>query len=838
MTKISGRNNLSSENPALPENEHKPSESVKPTRIPRPENQKLEHRRIDQRDIRPYYEQTDRVRITVSVPDCYKNTGQIPKYLSIPASADKGDLETFLRDKLKLQETNHLQLTLLHNGQPTSFSAFGEGGTYELAVMVDPELESRFQGTVSDIDYQEVDDYQPTPFSSLYESHGVDGLTGQIENVASGKCPAGVIDISSFWDISLEVVQGCKELEVRLIPSPCGPGYQLVFWRKNSAAARKAVENYIGRQKLLTKQAKAEYYLGTNKEQVAANHKILQLHARKLLVGGDDSWSEEIHRLTRQEAVQQRNQESCSSISKKKRSEVFGERVEARIYLGKSVRNTIDHHVKVLSRQGFRFPKNSRLLKSELPSEVETLLGPWQKRLSLPIPKTRYGIEFQVKELIKQAQAIERNFNNWKMTRNKVSFSEMKVINEIGNTLKLEYKLLLQLLNDPGNLECALNGMTWNQAMEFKRLGYSFQSNITKVSTLNDLYLDKKHPPKALGSGASHTVYLIQYILPDGNIEQRIFKPVTTRDGSMWKDIIDDGHYLNPNCPFFTFRNMAAEHASNALGCHSLVPDVEFVEHDNQLGLSMTVASGKVAYEASVLGELDTMPRDLFWNMCCQINRLEWLDALCAQPDRHQNNYLVDLVTGNITGIDNDLCFSPNPEILIASKDESLRHSFSAGARTGFPLVVDRFFLDQLRALDIDTLVVDLEPLLRQEELVALKARYHKLLQHAEGLELRDYCIDDWTTWTDPVFGYKADKYQARVEDEPESFLFPFEFQAELVRKRDYRKALQGVNSTDKEREILQNERRCLKNIANSLKIAGEHSYLGTLMMMVSRPSK
>ena len=82
-----------------------------------------------------------------------------------------------------------------------------------------------------------------------------------------------------------------------------------------------------------------------------------------------------------------------------------------------------------------------------------------------------------------------------------------------------------------------------------------------------------------------------------------------------------------------------------------------------------------------------------------QLNQLEWLDALCAEPDRHPGNMIFD--NKSVTGIDNDICLYPFPDIIESSsasnnqsdsdaedsdsRSVSPRNSRNAGCLVGYP---------------------------------------------------------------------------------------------------------------------------------------------------------
>ncbi|CAM3565887.1 hypothetical protein [Parendozoicomonas haliclonae] len=806
------------------------------SRIPRPVDQKPEHRRLDQRSVRPHNEGVQQnnkprlqfhpmARMAVTAPEHYQASGKIPAQLNVTVPPGTTNIESFVRKNLGVPEDiDHLQFTLLKNGQGASVEQLKAGGIFELTIESDPDVVTAL-GDLIEVGYQPKANYQPVPFSERYRKNDLESLSDQIGAVNGGQCPAGIIDISSPWVEGLDLVALSPDLSAEIVPSDTEGGLQLVFWRADSDAAYIAVEKYKAQQEALVRQAQQELYLGTPVEQVKDNQKILQLQARKRLVGGDQSWDRELERLSKADIQKRSLPVQDATITTEERLEAFGQKPEERVVDGRSLKQCVDNHADLLSIPDRKKLEQSGFLGQKLPEKIDELLAPWHKRLERPMPKTRYGIEARVKELSAQMEKINDSFSSWSDQQKNLSILEKIELRAVRDSLRRERNLLLQVMNDPGAVGCANNGMSWNQAMEFKRLGYQLQPDVTRLSKLNDQQLDPKSPPTKLGSGGINTVYHMNYLTPEGDKVVRVFKPIATRDDTRWSEIVGEDRYLNPDCPFFTMRNMAAEKTSTALGFVDLVPDIEFVEHKQQMGLVMTMASGLTGYDAVKQNKIHTMDRDLYWQMCSELNRLEWLDALCAQPDRHTCNYMIDPETGQVIGIDNDVGFSPNPDIVRESEDKSSSDKYSGGARTGFPLLIDQAVLEGLRSLDIDALVVELEPLLSREELAALKERYVKLLEHAEGLAESGLCVEDWETWEDPTLNMAADQYQLEAQRSAEAFTTMYEDDAEY-----WKDELTKSGWTDSEKEQLQARYTTMDNLAQSMKVAKEHSYLGRLL--------
>jgi hypothetical protein len=88
-----------------------------------------------------------------------------------------------------------------------------------------------------------------------------------------------------------------------------------------------------------------------------------------------------------------------------------------------------------------------------------------------------------------------------------------------------------------------------------------------------------------------------------------------------------------------------------------------------QLGLLMERAAGKTAFETdkSILGRPD---------VASEVTKLQLLDHLTGQGDRHRSNYFVAIDANKrakVTGIDNDQCFGEK-----ATDSEDIRFARSS----------------------------------------------------------------------------------------------------------------------------------------------------------------
>ena len=178
---------------------------------------------------------------------------------------------------------------------------------------------------------------------------------------------------------------------------------------------------------------------------------------------------------------------------------------------------------------------------------------------------------------------------------------------------------------------------------------------------------------RQLGAGNAGTVYLLQR--RDGS--EVVFK------GEMESRTGLDGICVGAGAAYKKSQqavnlNIASKKAANALGCGSLIVDYKAGMHDGTFGVFMDKAKGRSAWdiadkggkktaEAGLTGkEISKLPaaerRRVKGDIMRQLNRLQWLDIVTGQMDRHGGNYFihVDRQSHNVTvaGIDNDACYS------------------------------------------------------------------------------------------------------------------------------------------------------------------------------------
>ncbi|MBT9292935.1 hypothetical protein [Prosthecodimorpha staleyi] len=247
-----------------------------------------------------------------------------------------------------------------------------------------------------------------------------------------------------------------------------------------------------------------------------------------------------------------------------------------------------------------------------------------------------------------------------------------------------------------------------------------------------------------LGSGAFNSVYKAKFKQDGGTIFDGVFKPLAPND-------TDRAHRpehgwvakqtgVNQYNPQIALRNLATCSVAHALK-FDVVPHTEIGFADlgkgETLGLVMARAKGNPASKTS---------REVFDNpeVRREIVKLQLLDHLVGQGDRHSNNYFinVDKDTGKVTvtGIDNDQCFGKNltDPNGIAYGYEDHNEGFRG---TTLPPVIDS---DMARAFETMTKegLADSMKGLRPSEISAAQDRLQAMQDHIGELRTKGRVID------------------------------------------------------------------------------------------------
>ena len=255
--------------------------------------------------------------------------------------------------------------------------------------------------------------------------------------------------------------------------------------------------------------------------------------------------------------------------------------------------------------------------------------------------------------------------------------------------------------------------------------------------------------PREFGHGRFNTVYEVEH--DDG--ERRIFKPLSPPDLTRKKRVergwVASRTGIDPYNPQTAARNLSTCRLAEELG-FDVVVRTELGLHtlpnatQPQLGLVMEVALGNAARASSFSFDVFSLP-----NTRAEITKLQLLDCLTAQGDRHGGNYFIGYQPGvgiRVAGIDNDQCLGSkihDPDVI----RRGLRNQPDQGFRgCGLPPVIDT---DMARAFEeltpdrVDHLIGDK---VGRKEVHAAVQRLSAIKDHIAHLRQEDRIIepDGW----------------------------------------------------------------------------------------------
>lgn len=173
----------------------------------------------------------------------------------------------------------------------------------------------------------------------------------------------------------------------------------------------------------------------------------------------------------------------------------------------------------------------------------------------------------------------------------------------------------------------------------------------TQYQTAN---LDQNVAPRVLGAGAVNTVYEHKYT---HDATPQVFKRDNAINDVYGKDAGTQAGIPEQN-PQFAKRSVAMSRFDQLLNTNVLAK-TDFAVQNGEFGTVMDKIVGGKSFDKLQDGEKDRVVNDP--NFQQSLAKLQLLDVMCGQLDRHSGNYFVTTDTGGnftgLKGIDNDMAF-------------------------------------------------------------------------------------------------------------------------------------------------------------------------------------
>ncbi|WP_257263270.1 phosphatidylinositol 4-kinase [Endozoicomonas sp. ONNA2] len=585
----------------------------------------------------------------------------------------------------------------------------------------------------------------------------------QVLSVYQGKRPAAALEFPSTLDPRIGSAELFPGLATRVLTNPFGQGVTVIAERRNNPQGKM----YGDRLEVLVKkqwsQAQADIARGVPKD-VA----LFQSHIRNLQKRGElelikpDCIRQEIIRARDQLSANHRsvNPGQLTPEQLAERKKAMAQRVTQRFnqpgVTQQQLRSLATH------TQGSK-PLPGKIGRGNRELRASKMISYYEQQLATEIPIGHIAAEQAAKHILTRNEKLRKELSE--VIREHTDHLNESEINSLKNKiseLRNDQQLLFQVLDSPA-LTSIAGKISWQAAMEFKRVGYDLNDELTLPGQWTDGLLDPHNPPRKLGAGNENTVYLLSYKTGNGTVK-RVFKPEPAIDFSGFRSIISPELYHNQWHPNLTARNLATGEIARLLGMN-VMPDMSFCEHDHQIGLEMELASGQSAKtlvssstdpaKVENLGYQELIDVEGNWETRNKIFSgladLELLDAICAQPDRHGDNFFIDYETGRVTGIDNDTCLYPFRDIIAPSADQKNRAKWRKGCRVGYPRLMTRKSYDRLQQLDVDMLCESLPACFDLRVRRALRKRVFLIQEHSLALFAAGRIVDDWESWRDPT---------------------------------------------------------------------------------------
>ena len=194
------------------------------------------------------------------------------------------------------------------------------------------------------------------------------------------------------------------------------------------------------------------------------------------------------------------------------------------------------------------------------------------------------------------------------------------------------------------------SGLGLTGGLLYKRRGVPITEETVKVRVTPERF---KSWGNRIGSGKFNTTAEVRFEVPGGAEQSAVFKPVPKEEHG-WGERTG----IDSRAPRTASRNLATQALGKALGFDVIAPTELGVVLNRQghqvLGFVMERAGGRTGHQTT---ESDFLRGDVR----AELIKLQIVDLLCGQIDRHGGNYFIELPEdggrARVRGIDNDQAF-------------------------------------------------------------------------------------------------------------------------------------------------------------------------------------
>ena len=353
--------------------------------------------------------------------------------------------------------------------------------------------------------------------------------------------------------------------------------------------------------------------------------------------------------------------------------------------------------------------------------------------------------------------------------RQGIALKDMMVLHHRGHSPESARELLESEIGEPPLSEEMLKsyldeGFNPQEAMLLERYGLGI--SVGKAYRRRDIPITPETIAKSfrsdnrlgditvLGSGGFNETYNIRYDTPEGEF-RGVLKQIEPPDPSRTFEV--EGGWVAEKIgidlynPRTAMRNLSTYTVAQELG-FDVIPRTEIGVMTDEgerptVGLIMGFAKGTPG---------GSTPRKLYSDpdVRRELTKLQFLDHLCGQGDRHHNNYFIHRDENGrvtVTGIDNDQSFGKNlhdPNGIARGKSKD-NYGFRG---VNMPMVIDEDMAEAFRTLTPERLDEMLGGMLSPEEIAAAKDRLKDIQHHIETLRLNGHVIKP-NEWDEPWVG-------------------------------------------------------------------------------------